>query len=115
MQGSSPSSSDLPASKCVSNESMQSSSGVSSTGSLPYGGSLVRELDLLDLDGEGLQNQVYHQLVLKEFSRNVKCILFSLSYFPMHMKQLQFWLNSFHILYFSLNRHSLIKFNPGQY
>ncbi|KDR24488.1 Pleckstrin-like proteiny domain-containing family G member 5 [Zootermopsis nevadensis] len=51
MQGSSPSSSDLPASKCVSNESMQSSSGVSSTGSLPYGGSLVRELDLLDLDG----------------------------------------------------------------
>jgi hypothetical protein len=47
---------------------MQSSSGVSSTGSIPYGSSLVGELDLLEMDGEGLQHQIYQQIVLKEFS-----------------------------------------------
>ncbi|XP_023703867.1 pleckstrin homology domain-containing family G member 5 [Cryptotermes secundus] len=54
MQGSSPASSDLPATKYVSNESVQSSSGVSSTGSVLYGDSLVGELDLLEPDGQPL-------------------------------------------------------------
>jgi len=52
MQGSGPASSDMPANKYVSNESMQSSSGVSSTGSMQYGDSLVGELDMLELEGE---------------------------------------------------------------
>jgi hypothetical protein len=59
----------------MSSESMQSSSGVSSTGSVPYGGSLVGELDLLELDGEGLQHQVYQQIVFKEFSNDIQCLL----------------------------------------
>lgn len=65
MQGSSPANSDMPANKYVSNESMQSSSGVSSTGSVQYGDSLVGELDLLELDGEWTQHLDYQQTVLK--------------------------------------------------
>lgn len=75
MQGSSPASSDMPANKYVSNESMQSSSGVSSTGSIQYGDSLVGELDLLELEGEWMQCQDYQQTNFKIIS-NICCIQF---------------------------------------
>jgi hypothetical protein len=45
----------MPACKYVSNESVQSSSGVSSTGSVQYGDSLVGELELSELEGEWMQ------------------------------------------------------------
>lgn len=65
MQGSSPASNDMPANKYVSNESMQSSSGVSSTSSIQYGDSLVGELDLLELEGEWMQCLDYQQTSFK--------------------------------------------------
>jgi hypothetical protein len=64
VQESNPGSSDLPASKYVSNESVQSSSGVSSTGSVLYGDSMVGELDPLELDGERLQRLHCQKIIL---------------------------------------------------
>lgn len=72
MQGSGPASSDMPANKYVSNESMQSSSGVSSTGSMQYGDSLVGELDMLELEGEWMQCLDYQQTNFQIIS-NICC------------------------------------------
>ncbi|XP_069690836.1 pleckstrin homology domain-containing family G member 5-like isoform X2 [Periplaneta americana] len=62
VQGTSSTNSELPASKCVSTESVQSSSGVSSTGSAHYSGSLVGDMDLLELDGPPLRVVCGNQL-----------------------------------------------------
>jgi hypothetical protein len=72
MQGSSPASTDMPANKYVSNESMQSYSGVSSTNSIEYDDSLVGQLGLLELEGEWMQCLDYQQTSFQIIS-NICC------------------------------------------
>jgi hypothetical protein len=69
MQGSNPTSTDILANKYVSNESVQSSSGVSSTNSIQYGDSLVGQLEL---EGEWMQCLDYQQSSFQIIS-NICC------------------------------------------